>query len=155
MFEGFRELRERMVKDLARVIFPDEAMCDLLIKGWCVDGKLEEARRLAGEMYRGGFELGVVAYNAMLDCVCELCRQKDLFLLHSEVEKVLVEMDYRGVPRNVETFNVLITNLCKIRKTEDALKLFHRMGEWGSQECGDICCFDQELVSGCKVGRRG
>lgn len=129
--KGFASYAERMVKDLARVIFPDEAMCDMLIKGWCVDGKLEEARRLAGEMYRGGFELGVVAYNAMLDCVCELCRQKDPFLLHSEAEKVLVEMDYRGVPRNVETFNVLITNLCKIRKTEDALKLFHRMGEWG------------------------
>lgn len=40
-------------------------------------------------------------------------------------------MDVAGVPRNVETFNVLITNLCKIRKTEDAMTLFHRMGEWG------------------------
>ncbi|XP_061364935.1 small ribosomal subunit protein mL104 (rPPR9) [Gastrolobium bilobum] len=129
--KGFASYAEKMVKDLARVLFPDEATCDLLIRGWCIDGKIDEARRLAGEMYRGGFELGVGAYNAMLDCVCKLCREKDPFRLHSEAEKMLVEMDYHGVPRNVETFNVLITNLCKIRKTEDALSLFHRMGEWG------------------------
>lgn len=130
---GFASYAEKMVKDHAKEFFPDEATCDLLITGWCVDGKLEEARRLAGEMYRGGFEPGVGAYNAMLDCVCKLCRQKDPFGLQSEAEKVLVEMDYHGVPRNVETFNVLITNLCKIRKNGDALALFHRMGEWGCQ----------------------
>ncbi|KAK7330273.1 hypothetical protein VNO77_24463 [Canavalia gladiata] len=129
--KGFASCAEKMVKDLAREFFPDEATCDLLIKAWCVNGKLDEARRLAGEMYRGGFEIGVEAYNAMLDCVCKLCREKDPFRLHSEAEEVLVEMEHHGVPRNVETFNVLITNLCKIRKTEDALSLFHRMGEWG------------------------
>ncbi|KAK7410755.1 hypothetical protein VNO78_01819 [Psophocarpus tetragonolobus] len=128
---GFASYAEKMVKDLAREFFPDEAMCDMLIRGWCVHGKLDEAQRLAGEMYRGGFELGVESYNAMLDCVCKLCREKDPFRLHSEAEKVLVEMEYRGVPRNVETFNVLITNFCKIRQTEDALGLFHSMGEWG------------------------
>ncbi|KAM1098397.1 hypothetical protein ACFX2J_015559 [Malus domestica] len=128
---GFASNAEKMVKGLANEFFPDEYMCDLLIKGWCVDGKLEEARRLAGEMYRGGFEIGSTAYNAILDCVSKLCRKKDPFRLHSEVEEILVDMDTHGVPRNVETFNVLISNLCKIRKTEDALNLFERMGEWG------------------------
>ncbi|XVE54675.1 hypothetical protein DITRI_Ditri03aG0101100 [Diplodiscus trichospermus] len=129
---GYASYAEKMVKDTANEIFPDEMICDLLIKGWCVDGKIEEARRLAGEMYRGGFEIGTMAYNAMLDCVCKLCRKKDPFRLHSEAEKVLLDMDLYGVPRNVETFNVLMNNLCKIRKTEDAMKLFYRMmGEWG------------------------
>ena len=41
------------------------------------------------------------------------------------------DMDSYGIRRNVETFNVLIKNLCKIRKTEDALKVFDRMGDWG------------------------
>ncbi|OVA14591.1 Pentatricopeptide repeat [Macleaya cordata] len=128
---GFASCAEKMVKNLAHEFFPDETICDLLIKGWCVDGKLDEARRLAGEIYRGGFELGTNAYNSILDCVCKLCRRKDPFRLQSEAEKVLVDMDFAGVPRNVETFNVLINNLCKIRKTEDAVKLFERMGEWG------------------------
>ncbi|KAK4580615.1 hypothetical protein RGQ29_024311 [Quercus rubra] len=128
---GFASHAERMVKNLANEFFPDEKICDLLVKAWCVDGKLDEAKRLAGEMYRGGFEIGVSAYNAILDCVCKLCRDKDPFRLDSEAEKVLVEMDVHGVPRNVETFNVLIGNLCKLRRTEDAMKLFHRMGEWG------------------------
>lgn len=128
---GYANYAEKMVKSLANEFFPDEYVCDMLIKGWCVDGKLEEARRLAREMYRGGFEIGTVAYNAILDCVCKLCRLKDPFRLQSEAENVLVDMDAAGVPRNTETFNVLILNLCKIRNTEDALKLFFRMGEWG------------------------
>ncbi|XVF08908.1 hypothetical protein REPUB_Repub07fG0045200 [Reevesia pubescens] len=128
---GYASYAEKLVKDSANEIFPDDIICDLLIKGWCVDGKLEEAKRLAGEMCRGGFEIGTTAYNAMLDCVCKLCRKKDPFLLHSEAEKVLLDMDFYGVPRNVETFNVLMNNLCKIRKTEDAMNLFYRMGEWG------------------------
>lgn len=128
---GYASYAEKLVKSTAKEIFPDDKICDLLIKGWCVDGKLDEAKRLAGEMYRGGFELGAMAYNSILDCVCKLCRKKDPFRLDSEAEKVLVDMDYYGVPRDVETFNVLITNLCKIRRTEDAMKLFYRMGEWG------------------------
>lgn len=128
---GYASHAERMVKKLANEFFPDEGICDLLVKGWCVDGKLDDAKRLAEEMYRGGFEIGTVAYNAILDCVCKLCREKEPFRLHSEAENVLVQMDVRGVPRNVDTFNVLITNLCKIRKTQDAMNLFYRMGEWG------------------------
>lgn len=126
---GYASYAEKMVKNLANEFFPDESMCNLLVKGWCIDGKLDEARRLTAEMYRGGFEIGPTAYNAILDCVCKLCRKKDPFRMHSEAEKVLIEMDVHGVPRNVETFNVLITNLCKIRKTEDAMKLFYE--EWG------------------------
>ncbi|KAJ8773137.1 hypothetical protein K2173_028314 [Erythroxylum novogranatense] len=129
--KGYASYAEKKVKNLANEIFPDEGICDLLIKGWCVDGKLEEAKRLAGEMYRGGFEIGTMAYNAIIDCVCKLCREKDPFRIDSEVENVLVEMDIRGVPRNVDTFNVLISNLCKIRRTQDAMNLFYRMGEWG------------------------
>ncbi|KAL3824727.1 hypothetical protein ACJIZ3_020756 [Penstemon smallii] len=128
---GYASYAEKMVKSLASEFFPDEYICDTLIEGWCVDGKLDEAKRLAGEMYRGGFEVGTYAYNAILDCVCRLCREKDPFRLVSEAENVLVEMERNGVPRDVDTFNVLISNLCKIRKTDDAMNMFHRMGEWG------------------------
>ncbi|GER40145.1 pentatricopeptide repeat-containing protein [Striga asiatica] len=127
---GYASYAEKMVKGLANEFFPDEYICDSLIKGWCVDGKLDEAKRLADEMYRGGFELSTYAYNAILDCVCRLCREKDPFRLQDEAQKVLIEMERNGVPRDVETFNVLITNLCKIRQTEEAMKLFSRMGEW-------------------------
>ncbi|XP_057729992.1 pentatricopeptide repeat-containing protein PNM1, mitochondrial [Arachis stenosperma] len=127
---GFASYAEKMVKNLAKEFFPDESTCDMLIRGWCVKGKLDEAERLAGEMYRGGFELGVDAFNAMLDCACKLCREKDPFRFHSEAERILVEMESRGVPRNVETFNVLISSLCKMRKTEEAVQLFNNMGSY-------------------------
>ncbi|KAL7157017.1 hypothetical protein ABFS83_02G048900 [Erythranthe nasuta] len=128
---GYASYAEKMVKSLANEFFPDEHICDSLISGWCNDGKLDEAKRLVEEMYRGGFDIGTFAYNSILDCVCRLCREKDPFRIQTEAENVLVEMERHGVPRNVETFNVLITNLCKIRKTEDAMNLFSRMGEWG------------------------
>ncbi|KAJ0751141.1 putative tetratricopeptide-like helical domain superfamily [Helianthus annuus] len=128
---GFASYAEKLVTSVANEFFPDEFICDTLVKGWCVDEKLDEARRLSQEMYRGGFEIGSVAYNAILDCVCKLCRKKDPFRLQSEAEKVLIDMDVAGVPRNVKTFNILISNLCKIRKTEEAMNLFDRMGEWG------------------------
>lgn len=131
--KGHASIAEKMVKNTANDIFPDENICDLLISGWCVAEKLDEATRLAGEMSRGGFEIGTKAYNMILDCVCKLCRKKDAFKLQPEVEKVLLEMEFRGVPRNTETFNVLINNLCKIRRTEEAMTLFGRMGEWGCQ----------------------
>lgn len=125
--QGFASYAEKMVKSLANEFFPDEHICDELIKGWCVDEKLDEAQRLVGEMQRGGFQIGTNAYNSILDCVCTLCRKKDPFRLQDEATKVLVEMERNGIPRDVETFNVLISNLCKIRKTSDALELFHAM----------------------------
>lgn len=128
---GYASYAEKLVKSLASDFFPDEYICDALISGWCIDGKLEEVRRLVDEMHRGGFEISTFAYNSILDCVCRLCREKDPFRLQAEAENVLLEMEKNGVPRDVNTFNVLITNLCKIRKTEDAMKLFSRMGEWG------------------------
>ncbi|XP_010456871.1 PREDICTED: pentatricopeptide repeat-containing protein PNM1, mitochondrial-like [Camelina sativa] len=131
--KGHASIAEKMVKNTANDIFPDENICDLLISGWCTAEKLDEATRLAGEMSRGGFEIGTKAYNLMLDCVCKLCRKKDPFKLQPEVEKVLLEMEFRGVPRDTETFNVLINNLCKLRRTEEAMTLFGRMSEWGCQ----------------------
>ncbi|CAH2044085.1 unnamed protein product [Thlaspi arvense] len=131
--KGHASFAEKMVKNTANEIFPDENICDLLISGWCAAEKLDDATRLAGEMARGGFEIGTRAYNVILDCVCKLCRKKDPFRLQLEVEKVLLEMECRGVPRNTQTFNVLINNLCKIRRTEEAMTLFGRMGEWGCQ----------------------
>lgn len=128
---GFAGHAERFAKQVADEIFPDEFICNALVRGWCIDGKPDEARRLMGEINRGGFELGTSAYNSLLDCMCKLCRKKDPFCLVAEAEKVLIEMDATGIPRDVETFNVLISNLCKIRRTEDAVKLFDRMGEWG------------------------
>lgn len=131
--KGHASYAEKMVKNNANEIFPDENICDLLISGWCAAEKLNEATRLASEMSRGGFEIGTKAYNVILDCVCKLCRKKDPFRFQPEADKVLLEMEHRGVPRNTETFNVLINNLCKIRRTEEAMSLFGRMGEWGCQ----------------------
>ncbi|XP_057804996.1 pentatricopeptide repeat-containing protein PNM1, mitochondrial [Salvia miltiorrhiza] len=125
---GFASYAEKMVKGLANEFFPDEFICDALIDGWCVDGKLDEAKRLVGEMQRGGYAISTYAYNSILDCVCTLCRKKDPFRLDVESRNVLVEMERNGVPCDVETFNVLITNYCKIRKTSVALGLFHNMG---------------------------
>lgn len=85
---------------------------------------------MAVEIVRGGFELGTPAYNSILDCICRLCRKKDPVRMKKEAEKFLVEMEADGIPRNADTFKVLINNLCKIRKTEDALGLFRGMSEW-------------------------
>lgn len=77
--KGYVNYVEKMVKSFVNEYFLDEYVCDMLIKGWCVDGKFEEVRRLVREMYRGGFEIGIVVYNVIFDCVCKFCREKDIF----------------------------------------------------------------------------
>ncbi|KAM7279669.1 hypothetical protein ACFE04_006803 [Oxalis oulophora] len=84
-----------------------EIMVNSLARGWCRDNKLDEPRRLIEEMYREGFEIGT-----------------------EETDKVLVDQEVNGARRNVETFNVMIDNICKLRKTQEALDLYDRMGEW-------------------------
>lgn len=128
---GFANHAEKLVKSLADTYYPDEEICNTLVKGWCVAGKLNEAERMMDEMSVGQIAKGVMAYNALLDCICKLCREKDPFRLLPEANKILVEMEAVGVPRNESTFNILITHLCKIRKTEDAYQLFLKMEEYG------------------------
>ncbi|KAK1296422.1 Pentatricopeptide repeat-containing protein [Acorus calamus] len=127
---GFPGHAERMAKALVAEFPPDQAICDTLIGGWCAVRKLHEARRFAGEVERGGFDITTAAYNALLDCTCKLCIEKDPLRMKPETEAVLLEMDERGVPRDAGTFKVLIANFCAIRQTGEALKLFERMGEW-------------------------
>ncbi|OAY81287.1 Pentatricopeptide repeat-containing protein PNM1, mitochondrial [Ananas comosus] len=134
---GFPGHAERAARHHAAEIFPDEHICTALVRGWSAAGKLDEALRLLGEARRGGFDLGPPAYNSILDCICRLCRKKDPLRLPSEAEKFLVDMEATGIPRDSETFRVLITNLCKIRRTEDAVTLFRRMGEWGCSPDAD------------------
>ncbi|MCI12016.1 pentatricopeptide repeat-containing protein mitochondrial-like, partial [Trifolium medium] len=103
-------------------------MCDLLVAGYCIDGKIEEARRLAEEMYRGGFELGVRAYNAMLDCICKICRQKDPFKLHSEIDhalKVFAMMKADGCEPGVKTYDLLMMKLGAHNRVDKANALFN------------------------------
>ncbi|KAF0907221.1 hypothetical protein E2562_015728 [Oryza meyeriana var. granulata] len=135
--EGWPSHAERAVKKVANEIFPDDNICTLLVSGYANAGKLDHALRLIGETRRGGFQPGLDTYNAVLDCVCRLCRKKDPLRMPAEAEKFLVDMEANGIPRDAGTFRVLITNLCKIRKTEDAMNLFRRMGEWGCSPDAD------------------
>ncbi|KAB8106268.1 hypothetical protein EE612_040527 [Oryza sativa] len=135
--EGWPSHAEGAVKKVANEIFPDDNICTLLVSGYANAGKLDHALRLIGETRRGGFQPGLDAYNAVLDCICRLCRKKDPLRMPAEAEKFLVDMEANGIPRDAGTFRVLITNLCKIRKTEDAMNLFRRMGEWGCSPDAD------------------
>jgi pentatricopeptide repeat protein len=107
-----------------------------LCSGYANAGKLDQALRLIGETRRGGFQPGLDAYNAVLDCVCRLCC-KDPLRMPLEAEKFLVDMEANGIPRDAGTFRVLIANLCKIRKTEYAMNMFWQMGEWGCSPDAD------------------
>ncbi|GLJ25847.1 hypothetical protein SUGI_0495250 [Cryptomeria japonica] len=128
---GFASYAEKLVKQTADVYYPDEEICNTLVKGWCVAGKLDEARRMVNEMSIGRLAMSAMAYNALLDCVCRLCIVKDPFRLMAEAKTILLEMEVAGVPRNEETFNVVITHLCEIRQTSDAMNLFEEMEGYG------------------------
>ncbi|CAM8915509.1 unnamed protein product [Rhodiola kirilowii] len=136
---GYASYAEKMVKSLANEFFPNEKICDLLIKGWCNDGKLDEAKRLAGEMDRGGFEIGAMAYNSILDCVCKLCRAKDPFSLQSEAEKILIEMDVAewgewGCHPNAKTFLTLTKSLYQAARIGEGDEMIDRMKSAGYED---------------------
>ncbi|PRQ16359.1 putative tetratricopeptide-like helical domain-containing protein [Rosa chinensis] len=94
-------------------------------------------------MVRAGRVSQAVAFFDHMDVEYGIKRERGAVKL--AVEKVcenafaaerMVRRLANEVPKNVETWNVVVSCLCKIRKTEDALKLFHRMCGMGGREPG-------------------
>ncbi|XP_062029026.1 small ribosomal subunit protein mL104 (rPPR9)-like [Rosa rugosa] len=87
-----------------------------------------------GGMVRAGRVSQAVAFFDHMDIEYGIKRERGAVKL--AVQKVcenafaaerMVRRLANEVPKNVETWNVVVCCLCKIRKTEDALKLFHTM----------------------------
>ncbi|KAM0009541.1 putative tetratricopeptide-like helical domain superfamily [Helianthus debilis subsp. tardiflorus] len=135
---GFASYAEKLVTSVANEFFPDEFICDALVKGWCVDGKLDEARRLSQEMYRGG--------------------KKDPFRLQSEAEKILIDMDVAGVPRNgchpnEETFLVLIKSLYQAARIGEGDEMIDKMKSDGFGDKLDKKAYFEFLKILCGIER--
>ena len=71
---------------------------------------------MVNEISIGQISMRMIPYNALLDCICKLCREKDPSRLSPKANNILVEMEEAGMPHNEYTFNILIIHLCKIRK---------------------------------------
>lgn len=114
---------------------------DVIISGRNVAGPKTAASNFDGMVRAGRFSLAVSFFDKM-DKDYGLKRDKATVKL--VVEKVcenafaaekMVKRLANEVPKNVETWNVLISSLCKIRKTHEALNLFHRMDGGGELGC--------------------
>eukprot|EP00252_Welwitschia_mirabilis_P025281 TRINITY_DN7824_c0_g1_i1.p1 TRINITY_DN7824_c0_g1~~TRINITY_DN7824_c0_g1_i1.p1 ORF type:complete len:546 (-),score=54.05 TRINITY_DN7824_c0_g1_i1:68-1705(-) len=121
---------EGLLQEWKHRFYPNENTCSMLVQGWCLSNKLDEARDVLKHMSKAQLKPTTEAYDSLIECVCRLAKEKEPLLLVPEVKKVLSEMDEVGVPRKVSTFNVVISNFCSLRKTEDAYQQFLKMGDY-------------------------
>ncbi|WCJ23830.1 Pentatricopeptide repeat (PPR) superfamily protein [Euphorbia peplus] len=93
---------------------------DILIRGYCKVGKLDDGRKIMAEMEKHGFQPGVGTYTCFIEFYGEL---KDF----RSVNATLKEMEENGCKPNLITYTVMVRSLGKAEQIDDALEVYEKM----------------------------
>lgn len=131
-------------------LFPaDDAQFSQIINTLCRSRRTDAAWDFLHAVKRAGGPVGAPACNSLLSGLAReeaFCRMDMLF----------AEMEEMGTHRNPITFGILINNLCKSRRIDDALKLLDDMIRGSSQPAAvmpDVVIFNTVIDGLCKAGR--
>nr|CAB3456948.1 unnamed protein product [Digitaria exilis] len=175
---GLVEHAETFSRDSAAQFGLSAKTYTILISGWAVVTKPENARKLFDEMIERGIEPDVPAYNALIDA---LCRGGDVALAHEQLKdmqrshglvpdaatygpflrsacvskdaraalRVLDRMRMRNLTPNVFTYNAVIRLLCELGEIDEAYNILNEMAAHG--EMPDIWSYNTLLNTHCKL----
>ncbi|XP_062194136.1 pentatricopeptide repeat-containing protein At1g52640, mitochondrial-like [Phragmites australis] len=150
----------------------------ILISGWAVVSKPENARKLFDEIVQRGVEPDIPAYNALIDA---LCRGGDVALAQEQLKdmqrsrglvpdaatygpflrsacaskdahaalRVLDRMRARDLTPNVFTYNAVIRLLCELGEVDEAYNILCEMASRGEKP--DVWSYNTLLNAHCKL----
>nr|GLL49850.1 pentatricopeptide repeat-containing protein At1g62914, mitochondrial-like [Ipomoea trifida] len=102
---------------IQRNIYPDVVTYNALVEGYCLQGRMDEVRKVFGRMVESGIQPDVMTYNTLINGYCKI-KEVD------EARKVFGRMVESGIQPNVMTYNTLINGYCKIKEMDEAVHLF-------------------------------
>jgi pentatricopeptide repeat protein len=118
---GLVEHAEAFFRDSGNQFDVSAKTYTILISGWVVVTKPENARKLFDEMAERGVEPDVPSYNALIDA---LCRGGDVDLAQAQLKDMQVS---RGLVPDAATYGPFLHSACAAKDARAALRLLDRM----------------------------
>ncbi|TYH38730.1 hypothetical protein ES332_D12G130100v1 [Gossypium tomentosum] len=132
-------------------VFPRTNWLTQLVSSLCRNGKINQAWDVLHEQLKLGAPIESPTFNVLLT---GLVRCGDV----KRMNTVLAEMKESGVQPDVVTLGIVINQLCKLRRVDDAMEVFNKMGEEtgidGVSVEADIVILNTLINGLCKVGRQ-
>ncbi|XP_010694554.2 pentatricopeptide repeat-containing protein At3g14580, mitochondrial [Beta vulgaris subsp. vulgaris] len=98
----------------------DGCTLNIMIKGLCKCGRLEDAFQVLDEFPKQGCKPNKQTFSTIMHCMCGKGMVDEAFGLIKRMEK-------EGISPDAVTFNILISGLQKQGRTEDSIELLDRM----------------------------
>lgn len=98
----------------------DACTLNILIKGLCERGRLEDAFQVFDEFPKQGHKPNKQTFSTIMHCLCQKGMVEEAFGLIQRMEKERVSPDS-------VTFNILVSGLQKLGRIEEAMLLLDRM----------------------------
>lgn len=98
----------------------DACTLNILIKGLCNRGCLEDALQVLDEFPKQGCRPNKLTFSTIMHCMCEKGMVDEAFGLVERMER-------EGVSLDAVTFNILVSGLRKQGRIEEAIELLDRM----------------------------
>ncbi|PIN26918.1 hypothetical protein CDL12_00321 [Handroanthus impetiginosus] len=114
------ELYDEMLRTYG--VKPDLYTFNILIKGFCMNSKVDEAFRMFKEMERFDCKPDLVTYNTIVD---GLCRAGKVKIAHNVVNGMLKKSEH--LRPNVVSYTTLIRGYCGKLEIDEALAVFRKM----------------------------
>nr|XP_043609670.1 pentatricopeptide repeat-containing protein At1g61870, mitochondrial-like [Erigeron canadensis] len=123
---------------------PGVKACNLMLKGYCKGGRVDEAAALVTKMEsEGGVKPDIGSYNVLLGAYLDSGKKSDF-------DMVVKRINERGLEGNLVTYNHRILRFCKSKECVRAKKLLDEMISKGVEP--DSSSYNAIIFGFCKVG---
>ncbi|KAL8486577.1 hypothetical protein ACS0TY_023312 [Phlomoides rotata] len=147
-----RNLRDEEIYNLVlrfgeHDLFPSGFRLTQIIMRFCREGKSEYAWTVLREAMNLGSDVEIASCNSLLT---SLGQNKDV----ARMNLLMDEMKEKGIKPNIVTYGIMIKQLCRFRRLDEALEVLEKMrdGELGVKP--DVIIYNTIINGLCRVGRQ-
>ncbi|KAL4341781.1 hypothetical protein GQ457_08G022670 [Hibiscus cannabinus] len=132
-------------------VFPKTSWLTQMLSRLCRSGKINQAWNVLHELLALRAPLETPPFNVLLT---GLGRSGDI----KRMNTLMAEMKESDIQPDAVTFGVLINQLCKLRRVDDAMEVLNKLGEGNGSRGGsiaaDVIMYNTMIDGLCKVGRQ-